>query len=508
MSPASPRKVLADLLPEVTGAAASVPVPGLVVDSRQLRPGELFLAFPGTAQDGRAFIAQAVSAGAGAVVAEAGAAIASLPVPLVQVENLRERVSDIADRFFDRPSADLAVIGVTGTNGKTSCSQLLGQALRIADQACGVIGTLGASLDGSTVSGGLTTPDPVALQAQLAEWRDKDIPYVAMEASSHGLAQGRVAAIRFRGAVFTNLSRDHLDFHGDMASYGAAKSRLFDAPGLGFAVLNADDAFGRELAARYRQRLPVMTYGAGNEADLRATDVGFDADGIRFRLHWAEQALDVRSRLLGDFNLSNLLAVAAVLIQLGYASQLARILPALRPITGRMERLAGGADIDVVIDYAHTPDALDQALQAARRHCRGKLWCVFGCGGDRDAGKRPLMGAVAERSADQVVLTNDNPRGEPPEAILADIRRGMARAARVVPDRGTAIAEVVLAAAPGDVVMLAGKGHEDYQIIDGQRRPFSDAAAARTALLRRAERLGAGGPQLRGNGNGSGEAHA
>lgn len=481
------RKILGDLLPELTGPAADLSVPGLVIDSRQVRPGDLFLAFPGDSLDGRQFMPQAVTSGAGAIVAERGIGPNTWPVTVVEVDGLRARVSDMADRFFDCPSADLSVIGVTGTNGKTSCTQLLGQALRLSGHPCGVIGTLGASLDGTTGGGSLTTPDPIGLQAQLAEWRDKQVPFVAMEASSHGLAQGRVSAVRFQGAVFTNLSRDHLDFHGDMASYGAAKAKLFADPGLGFAVINDDDSFGRELAQRLRTGATrVVTFGRGDSADVRAVAVTYRADGIDVAISCGDTAFETRAQLLGDFNLSNLLAVVAVLRELGLSTdRIATLVPVLKPIAGRMERVPGDANIEVVVDYAHTPDALEQALRALRRHCRGQLWCVFGCGGDRDPGKRPLMGAVAERLADRVVLTNDNPRSENPQTILNAIAEGMQAPPTIQSDRSAAIREAISQAAPGDLVLLAGKGHEDYQLVDGQRRPFSDVATARAALISR-----------------------
>lgn len=480
-------KQLQDLLPEIDGAFAAISVPGLVVDSRQLRPGELFLAFPGENQDGRSYIPQAISAGAGAIIAERGVERRAWPVPVIEVDNLRDSVSAIADRFFDSPSAEMGVIGVTGTNGKTSCTQLLGQALRLAGSSCGVMGTLGASLDGTVTGGGLTTPDPVALQAQLADWRDRSVSSVAMEVSSHGLSQGRVEAVRFTGAVFTNLSRDHLDFHGDMASYGAAKARLFTMPGLQFAVINTDDSFGAELCVQVAATgVRVIRFGTTADTDVRALAVDYRSDGMDVEIALAGVTIQARSQLLGAFNLSNLLAVVAVLAELGLApSMIEGLIPRLRPITGRMERVNAATDIDVVVDYAHTPDALEQALLALRKHCTGQLWCLFGCGGDRDPGKRPEMGAIAERLADRVVLTSDNPRSEDPLAILSDIRAGMHKEPIVSLDRNGAIHDAIQAAATGDLLLLAGKGHEEYQLINGQRRPFSDVAAARAALLAR-----------------------
>lgn len=487
------RKHLVDLLPEVNGPLAAVPVPGLVVDSRQVRPGDLFLAYPGESQDGRHHIPHAISAGAALIVAEAGVGPVEGPVPVVEVQGLRARVSDIAGRFFDQPSREMRVVGVTGTNGKTSCTQLLGQALRLTGRSCGVIGTLGASLDGTVGGGSLTTPDPVGLQAQLSAWRDRAVEVVAMEVSSHGLVQGRVNGVCYRGAVFTNLSRDHLDYHGDMASYGSAKAALFDKPELAFVVLNDDDAFTAELATKLRRRadLRVITFGETARADVQALAVDYTSAGMQIEANLHGERVTMSSQLLGQFNLSNLLAVIAVLLELDVkATEIARVLPRLKPIAGRMERVAVASDIDVVVDYAHTPDALAQALRALRHHCRGRLWCVFGCGGDRDQGKRPLMGRTAEVGADVIVLTSDNPRSESPEVILEQIAAGMSGAAVTLADRAAAIDYAIAEALPGDVVLLAGKGHEDYQLIGGQRRPFSDSAAARTALLARAQQGG------------------
>jgi len=482
-----PAKTLGQLLPGVAASSAALAVTGLALDSRRVRPGDVFLAYPGESSDGRRFIGAAVAAGAVAVIAEAGWQGAAAPaVPVIECAGLRDRVSLIADRFYDQPSAAMQVYGITGTNGKTSCTQLLAQALRLLGEPCGAIGTLGASLDGSVAGGGLTTPDPLALQAQLAQWRDAGVARVAMEVSSHGLVQGRVSGLRFAGAVFTNLSRDHLDFHGTMEAYGAAKARLFEQAGLGFAVINVDDAFGRTLAQRLRSRLPVISCGLGADADVGVTDAEYRADGVDAVLRTPWGALTARCALLGDFNLANLLAVIAVLGQAGVdRAAIEQLVPQLRPIAGRMERVAAAADIEVVIDYAHTPDALEHALAALRRHCRGRLWCVFGCGGDRDRGKRALMGKVAGRLADRVVLTSDNPRGEDPAAILAEIKAGMRADALIEIDRAAAIEAAIAGAAAGDLVLLAGKGHEDYQVIGAATRPFSDGAVALSALAAR-----------------------
>ncbi|MFT3928679.1 MAG: UDP-N-acetylmuramoyl-L-alanyl-D-glutamate--2,6-diaminopimelate ligase [Spongiibacteraceae bacterium] len=493
-------KTLGDLLPSsafsnLPAALLSLPVMGLAIDSRSVRSGDVFLAFPGESADGRMFIDQAIARGAIAVIAESGFERSDLSVPVIQIAQLRDEVSAIADRFYDQPSAAMRIVGVTGTNGKTSCTQLIAQALRLLGKACGVIGTLGNSLNAveqyAHTGSGLTTPDPIALQSQLAQWRDKNVQHTAMEVSSHGLVQGRVNGIRFCGAVFTNLTRDHLDFHGTMAEYGAAKARLFDMPDLEFAIINRDDAFGAELIARIGNRLSVLDYSmqdANAAIAIRAAE--FQAHGVSaiVKTPWGDLVL--RSHLLGDFNLSNLLAVIGVLGQMGIApADISSVLPQLDPIAGRMQRVASETDIEVVVDYAHTPDALAHALAASRRHCRGQLWCVFGCGGDRDAGKRPLMGEVASRLADRIVLTSDNPRSENPQTILDQIAAGIdaSHAINVVleSDRAAAISFAVQRAQAGDMVLLAGKGHEDYQLVGREIRPFNDVMVARAALLSR-----------------------
>ncbi len=499
-------KTLGELLPDsslsaLSAAQASLPVSGLTIDSRSVRSGDVFLAYPGESVDGRAFIDQAIARGAIAVIAESApvsngvSARGDLPVPVIQVAQLRDQVSVIADRFYDQPSAGMRVVGVTGTNGKTSCTQLIAQALRLIGKPCGVIGTLGNSLNASepnkNTGSGLTTPDPIALQSQLAQWRDKSVEYTAMEVSSHGLVQGRASGIRFCGAVFTNLTRDHLDFHGTMEAYGAAKARLFAMPDLEFAIINRDDAFGAELIHKMGAPLSVLDYSMRDvNAAIAIRSAEFQAHGVCavVKTPWGDIAL--RSHLLGDFNLSNLLAVIGVLGQLGIApADISAVLPQLDPVAGRMQRIAAEADIEVVVDYAHTPDALEHALAASRRHCRGTLWCVFGCGGDRDAGKRPLMGRVASRLADRVVLTSDNPRSENPQRILEQIAAGIdtAHASNVVieSDRAAAISMAVHRAQSGDMVLLAGKGHEDYQLVGREIRPFNDVMVARAALLAR-----------------------
>ncbi|MCR6494831.1 UDP-N-acetylmuramoyl-L-alanyl-D-glutamate--2,6-diaminopimelate ligase [Thermomonas sp. S9] len=397
----------------------------------------------------------------------------------------------LADTFHGHPSAAMATVGVTGTNGKTSTVQLLAQAWTLRGQKAGTLGTLGAGIWPKAVPTGFTTPLVLRLHALLAELRDQGASAVAMEVSSHALDQGRVDGVHFDVAVFTNLTRDHLDYHGDMARYGAAKAKLFDWPGLRAAAVNLDDAFGRELFAAVQGKVRALGFSSRGApgASVRAEELVLDAGGIGFLLHAGGQAHPVRSPLLGRFNVDNLLGVATTLFALDMAPALiAETLSQLLPVDGRMNRLGGAPGQPlVVVDYAHTPDALEQALASLRAHAAGRLVCVFGCGGERDTGKRPQMAAIAERLADVVIVTDDNPRGEDGDAIVADILAGFLAPQAVVVqrDRATAIASAIAQAAPGDVVLVAGKGHEPYQEIAGVKHPFEDAAVARECLRRR-----------------------
>ena len=470
------------------GALADVEVGGLQLDSRAVRAGDAFIALRGTRQHGIVFAAQARAAGAALVLAEAPPP-ADAPVlsDVLWIEGLGARLGTLAARFHGDASRALRVIGVTGTNGKTSTVQLLAQALHLLGARAASIGTLGAGLHGQLVAGARTTPDAIRVQQLLAELRAAGATDVAMEVSSHALEQGRVNGVHFAVAVFTNLTRDHLDYHGSMDAYGAAKARLFAWPDLAHAVVNIDDAFGAGLAQRIAPPTQVLRFSAraNAAAELRATDSVSTAAGLAFTLHTPAGSGSVRSTLLGRFNVENLLTVAGCLLALGFdLSRVLQVLPQLTPIRGRMSRLGGGALPLVVVDYAHTPDALEQALTALRAHCAGKLYCVFGCGGERDAGKRPQMGAVAARWADVCIITDDNPRSEDGDAIAAAIRAGMPVQARatVERDRARAIALAVCAAQSGDVVLIAGKGHETQQDSGGVVRPFDDLEQARAAL--------------------------
>ena len=475
---------LNQLLPE---AASSVLIRELTLDSRKVRPGDLFLAVPGTAQDGRLHIADAIARGAAAVAyeAEGAAEMRDSAADLIAMKGLSGQLSAIAGRFYGEPSRALRLVGVTGTNGKTSVSQLLAQALDLLGERCGIVGTLGSGFYGELVQGQHTTPDPIGVQALLANLKQAGAKAVAMEVSSHGLDQGRVAALDFSVAVFTNLSRDHLDYHGTMAAYGAAKAALFARAGLRCRVLNIDDAFGRELAA-----LPadsrLISYSLDDPAAyLFCRSAEFDHHGVRADVVTPQGEGRLNSALLGRFNLSNLLAVVGALLALDYPlDEILSVIPQLKGPLGRMQRLGGGAQPLVVVDYAHTPDALDKVLDALRQHADGQLLCLFGCGGDRDRGKRALMAAVAEQRADRVLVTDDNPRSEAPEQIFADIRSGFTDLSKVSLQhgRGAAIAQLIASAKLGDVVLLAGKGHEDYQEINAVRQPFSDLDEAAQAL--------------------------
>jgi UDP-N-acetylmuramoyl-L-alanyl-D-glutamate--2,6-diaminopimelate ligase len=482
---------IADAQVDAAPGAGRIVVSGLALDSRRVRRGDAFFALRGTRGHGIEFAAGAVRRGAQVILAEAPAVeVAPLDVPLLWIEDLHEQVSEIAARFYDRPAEAMRVIGVTGTNGKTSCVQLLAQALSFLGHRAATIGTLGAGVHGQLHEGERTTPDAVTVQQLLADFREAEVSHVAMEVSSHALEQGRVAAVDFEVAAFTNLTRDHLDYHGSMEAYGAAKAKLFAWPGLQAAVINLDDAFGAELAAQLPAGVKCLRFSMADAADaeIAASAIVTSAEGLAFRLRtpWGTHTLN--SHLLGRFNVANLLAVTACLGALGESfERIVAAIEQLQPVSGRMNRLGGLQGLPlVVVDYAHTPDALEQALTAVRAHCAGHLICVFGCGGERDAGKRPLMGAIAARLADVAIVTDDNPRGEDGDAIVAQIVAGMtaARAMTIERDRAVAIADALALAHSGDVVLIAGKGHETYQEGAAGKRPFDDLAVAHAALER------------------------
>lgn len=475
---------LNQLLPR---AEDSVLIRELTLDSRAVKPGDLFLAIPGALHDGRSHIADALARGAAAIAYESEGA-GELPVsatPMVAIKGLAGQLSAIAGRFYGEPSRGIDLVGVTGTNGKTSVSQLVAQALDLLGQRCGIVGTLGSGFHGALESGKHTTPDALALQATLARLKQEGARAVAMEVSSHGLEQGRVAALEFDVAVFTNLSRDHLDYHGTMEAYGAAKAKLFAWPGLHSRVINLDDDFGRQLAAETHESRLLSYSLEDSSAFLYCREARFSDAGVEALLVTPKGEGVLRSSLLGRFNLSNMLAVVGALMALDYPlGEILPVIPQLQGPVGRVQRLGGGDKPLVVVDYAHTPDALEKVLLTLRPHVHGRLLCLFGCGGDRDRGKRPLMAQIAERHADAVLVTDDNPRTEDSARIIEDIRVGFAKpdVVRFVAGRGDAIAQLIGSADGNDVVLLAGKGHEDYQEINGVRHPFSDLEEAAKAL--------------------------
>jgi UDP-N-acetylmuramyl-tripeptide synthetase len=491
----------------------------LRIDSREVTRGDVFLALPGRRDDGRRHIVDAVARGAAAVVTEhSGNDAPACAVPVLQVERLGQQMGEIGAIYYREPTARLLMIGVTGTNGKTSSSHWIAQVLTACGRRCAVIGTVGSGFtDALRTDSTLTTPDAIGLQRQARALADAGAQALAMEVSSIGLDQGRTDAIQFDLALFTNLTRDHLDYHGSMAEYERAKTRLFDEPSLAHAVLNLDDAFGQRLAERCRARKLRttgyrMTAAPDAAADLADVDLSLlgasvvlGAGDIRFdarlwRAGAPERSVPVHAPVVGRFNVSNVLGVLGIALAAGIdAADAARALEHLRPPPGRLQRVQieqdGASDLPlplVLVDYAHTPDAIEQALAALRPVAQargGRLWIVFGAGGDRDPGKRPQMGAAAALGADWIVVTSDNPRGEEPARIIDQILEGAGDAgARLshTEDRALAISRAVLQAAAADVVLIAGKGHEQYQEVAGRRLAFSDVECARQALQRRA----------------------
>ena len=463
----------------------------ITADSRRVEPGVAFAAYPGARADGRLFVPDAVARGAAAVLWETRSMQweGKWTVPNLGVDGLQARLGYIADFIYGSPSQRLWMIAVTGTNGKTSCAQWIAEALDACDRRAALIGTLGNGLVGGLAPASQTTPDATVLQEMLKQFHAAGATAVAMEVSSHGIDQGRVNGVKFDIALFTNLTRDHLDYHKTMAAYGAAKAKLFTWPGLRAAVINADDAFGQSLidAARARgQRL--LTYGFSN-ADIAATAITIDRRGIVLDVATPWGKATLTSAVVGAFNAQNLLGVLGVLLASDVPlADATTALGRLASPEGRMQRLGGDGKPLVVVDYAHTPDALEKVLQALLPAvAEGReLVCVFGCGGDRDPGKRPQMGAIAGRLADRVVVTSDNPRSEDPAVIASAVVRGIRETSNrrwsIENDRHAAIAGAIATAKAGDIVLIAGKGHETYQERDGLRTPFSDASVSVAAL--------------------------
>jgi UDP-N-acetylmuramoyl-L-alanyl-D-glutamate--2,6-diaminopimelate ligase len=495
--PVSLAWLLDGIAPAATSTAAAMQVADLTLDSREVRPGTLFFALAGGRRHGLEFAAQAAERGARTILWEpaAGLGVPALPADVfaAPIPELPKLLGRIADRFFGRPSQNLRVCGVTGTNGKTTCAYLLAQCLELLGVRSAYIGTLGLGRVGALASPSHTTPDVIRVHRTLAELRADGVHDVAIEVSSHALDQGRVDGVRFHTAAFTNLTRDHLDYHGTMEAYGEAKALLFARPELAHLVLNVGDEFGRRLAELAPRDVPVTAVWVGSGAfaqagrqNLQVTSVTPDVRGLSLALRGSDGPLLLRSSLIGRFNAENLVVVLACLLGLGVPVEEA--VAALRLCTaapGRMQLIAAANEHGpiAVIDYAHTPDALAKALRALREHCRGLLWCVFGCGGDRDPGKRPIMGAVAEKLADRIIVTDDNPRSEDPAAITDAILAGITEPkVRVLHDRGAAIAAALTEAAAGDWVLIAGKGHEEYQIYGQSRKAFSDSREAMRLL--------------------------
>lgn len=492
------KKRLADIIP--IESTLDCDITGLSQDSRRLKAGDLFFAYAGLQADGRDFIQEALDKGAAAVLVEPGPTFPAAKVPIIPIDQLSSQLSEIAARFYDHPAQALKLVGITGSNGKTSCTHFIAACLEAAGQPCGLIGGLGngryAQRYGPTSTQQhqhpqLTTPDAIELQALLADFRDQGISTVAIEVSSHRLAQGRLTGIPFTIAGFTNLDYDHLDYHGTMAAYAAAKRRLFASAQ--HAVLNRDDPIGAQWQTELSNQLPVYTYALSppplNQAtrlDCHATLINPNSVGLSTELYspWGVGYLH-NAQLIGQFNLSNLLLVVTVLGILGLplAESLTHIAH-LQPVLGRMTRFGGGSQPLVIVDYAHTPDALQKTLEALRPYTSGQLYCIFGCGGDRDRRKRPLMGAVAEHYADKVIMTADNPRYEDIDQIVQDMLVGIKDPKRVIIelDRQRAIVSTIAAAKTGDVVLIAGKGHTAYQLIGDTQLPFSDQEEVRKAL--------------------------
>lgn len=498
MSASKKRTLIA--LPQLVPGYAGIPdiaVSGVALDSRQIKAGDVFMALRGTLVDGRDFIDTAIAAGAAAVLADGDALGAKFrgTTQVITVPGLAARVGEIAARFYQCPTESMYLVGVTGTNGKSTCAYLASQLLAQHFNSAAVMGTIGSGVwqagQISLQDTGLTTPDPVRLQADYAEFYQTGARAAAMEVSSHALAQGRVHGLAFDTAVFTNLTRDHLDYHGNMEAYGAAKEKLFGLPKLKRGVINLDDPFGGQLIERCKLRgLPVLSYGLQSGdlhiGKLRRSQTGF---AIKLITPWGNGEL--QTSLIGDFNIHNVLAVVAAVAASGMPlGDILNAFSQLKPVPGRMERvhLEGSEEISILVDYAHTPDALRAALGAARPHCHGKLWCIFGCGGDRDRGKRIPMGQAAAELSDVAIVTSDNPRNEDPQKIIDEILEGSGDKCLAEIDRAVAIHRAINAAKPGDTVLITGKGHENYQLIGGEKRHFCDRQQAMLALRQRHRR--------------------
>jgi UDP-N-acetylmuramoyl-L-alanyl-D-glutamate--2,6-diaminopimelate ligase len=506
--------------PIITDDIANITVSGLFIDSRKINVGDVFVALPGVHTHGEKYIAAAVKQGASAVLCDVSDASSSDDVvvdyydttPIIFIRDLECHLSEIAGNFYGHPTRHIPIVGITGTNGKTSCAQIYAQLAALNGKRAGVVGTIGfgvcqpeksliPSSTLSLVSTGMTTPDAVSAQRICAELaspinnkrggQQTAVDSIVMEVSSHGLSQGRVAAMAIDTAVFTNLSHDHLDYHGDMEAYGAEKAKLFNMSSVKQAVLNLDDDFSFSLINLIDESVSIVTYSVSNsDADLYLSDIRYSGSQLLADLHVGQATYLLVTPLIGRFNLANLLAVLSIFSKEDDASDdFSRIVSLAQYITsaeGRMELIPNEVGLQVIVDFAHTPDALDNVLQAVSEYTQGEIHCVFGCGGDRDQVKRPLMAEIAERYAQHIIVTNDNPRTESPDKIIRDIMQGFTiNIPQVITDREAAIGVAIAQAKLGDVVIIAGKGHENYQLIGQQKIPFSDQVVARAALEKR-----------------------
>jgi len=494
---------------------ASVKVNALSLDSRSIKAGDVFVALKGDLYDGKNYIAQALKKGAVAVLLDKDEILEDKKLNtalIAPVENINQALSAIAANFYDKPSEKLSVVGITGTNGKTSCAQFFAQAVALLGEPCGVMGTTGFGVFkykahdgavGQTMSStGMTTPDPINVQKILAQFVEEKVGHCAIEVSSHGLVQHRVAAVSIKTAIFTNLSHDHLDYHGTMAAYGQAKAQLFAMPSVKHAVINLDDDYSSALFKSLGEHVSLMTYSVCRQKTLLPSAAHFSLESIEILEGQFTKAILLleqdghQSRypfvtsLMGQFNLSNLLAVIAALYAESFSiKKITDVIADIKTIDGRMERVNSNNSPQVLVDFAHTPDALEKALRALKPYTKSQLWCVFGCGGDRDKAKRPQMAAIAEALADHIVITSDNPRTEQPELILDDVASGFnASNFYRIADRAEAIAYAIEHASEADTILIAGKGHENYQIIGSEKHYFSDQEQARIALTKRDKR--------------------
>jgi len=485
--------------------ADDITVNGLSIDSREINDGYLFVAVQGVTKHGKHYIPQAVKKGACAILIDTVEEPINCAVPVIAIDNLQSVLSEVAGRFYQHPSDSVPVYGITGTNGKTTCSHLLAQCLAIYEGKCGVMGTLGYGLmttssanDEPLIVTGMTTADPISTQKMCADLLADDAQAIVMEVSSHGLQQNRVEGVDINTAVFTNLTHDHLDYHGTMHAYGQAKAQLFEMPSVTNAVINQDDEFSEQLIEKLNGDASLITYSLSNtisgytqsSAHFSFEESVFSSAGVASILNTPKGQFPITTQLVGAFNLSNLLAVIGALYANNYSVEtIVASLSSLKPVPGRMELISNTLGFQVVVDFAHTPDALKSALEALAHHQHNKIWCVFGCGGDRDSDKRSKMATIAETLADYVVVTNDNPRTESPENIFADIKQGFSCEHTIIENRAGAIAYAIESAGENDIVLIAGKGHEDYQILGSEKIQFSDQQQARLNLRKREQEM-------------------